>query len=67
MKYLFEREYNLTFLRLVGNVFLLEKIDEAVKLARQFDVYKQILEHPSELSLKTQYYIGVDPAFGGYV
>jgi hypothetical protein len=51
---------------LVGNVFLPEKIDAAIALGREFDIYRQILEHPSELSLllKTQYYIGVDPAFG---
>jgi hypothetical protein len=61
----FEREYNLKFLGLVGNVFLSEKIDEAIKLAREFDIYRQILEHPSNVTeLKTQYYIGVDPAFG---
>jgi hypothetical protein len=62
----FEREYNLKFLGLVGNIFLPEKIDEAVKLATEFDVYRQFLEHPSEMTalLKTQYYIGVDPAFG---
>jgi hypothetical protein len=62
----FEREYNLKFLGLVGNVFLPEKIDEAIKLAREFDTYRQLLERPSEMTalLKTQYYIGVDPAFG---
>jgi hypothetical protein len=61
----FEREYNLKFLGIVGNVFLPEKIDEAVKLGREFDIYRQLLEHPSNVTeLKTQYYIGVDPAFG---
>lgn len=62
----FEREYNLKFLGLVGNVFLPEKMDEAILLGREFDIYRQILERPSEMTaaLKTQYYIGVDPAFG---
>ena len=61
----FEREYNLKFLGLVGNVFLPEKIDEAIKIGREFNVYRQILERPAEMTaLKTQYYIGVDPAFG---
>lgn len=30
----FEREYNLKFLGLVGNVFLPEKIDDAIRLTR---------------------------------
>jgi hypothetical protein len=61
----FEREYNLKFIGLVGNVFLPEKINEAIQLGRELDIYRQILEHPSELiPLKTQHYIGVDPAFG---
>jgi hypothetical protein len=34
----FEREYNLKFLGLVGNVFLPEKIDEAIRLGREFDI-----------------------------
>jgi hypothetical protein len=46
----FEREYNLKFLGLVGNVFLPDKIDEAVKLAREFDIYRQLLEHPCEMT-----------------
>jgi hypothetical protein len=35
-----------------------------MQFGREFDIYRQILEHPSELLLKTQYYIGVDPAIG---
>jgi hypothetical protein len=37
----FEREYNLKFLGLVGNVFLPEKIDAAIKLGRELEIYKQ--------------------------
>jgi hypothetical protein len=60
-----EREYNLKFLGLIGNVFLPEKNDDAIRLGRELGIYRQILEHPAELTpLKTQYYIGVDPAFG---
>jgi hypothetical protein len=36
----FEREYNLKFLGLVGNVFLPEKIDGAIRLGREHDITK---------------------------
>ncbi|MGA9171995.1 MAG: hypothetical protein WBZ20_17795, partial [Nitrososphaeraceae archaeon] len=35
----FEREYNLKFLGLVGNVFLPEKIDASIQLGRELDNY----------------------------
>jgi hypothetical protein len=44
-------------------VFLPEKIDAAIQLGRQLGIYKQILDYPW-LITGTQFYIGVDPAFG---
>jgi hypothetical protein len=40
----FEREYNLKFLGLVGNIFLPEKIDVAIALGRDLDIYKRIAD-----------------------
>ena len=59
----FEREYNLKFLGLVGNVFLPEKIDVAIRLGREHDIYRAILSNPKVVPL-TQFYIGVDAGFG---
>jgi hypothetical protein len=42
----FEREYNLKFLGLVGNIFLPEKIDVAIALGRDLDIYKRIADKP---------------------
>ena len=59
----FEKEYNIKFLGQIGNVFLPEKIDEAIALGRRMDTYNQILENP-ELTPQSQFYIGVDSGFG---
>jgi len=59
----FEREYNLKFLGLVGNVFLPEKIDAAIRLGREHDIYRRVLNNPETVPL-TQFYIGVDAGFG---
>ncbi|MGA9171400.1 MAG: hypothetical protein WBZ20_14775 [Nitrososphaeraceae archaeon] len=59
----FEREYNLKFLGLVGNVFLPEKIDAAIALGRELEIYNKILDNPETVPL-TQFYIGVDAGFG---
>jgi hypothetical protein len=59
----FEREYNLKFLGLVGNVFLPEKIDAAIRLGKEHDIYKMMLSNPVAAPL-TQFYIGVDAGFG---
>src|SRR5919206_1542704 len=58
----FEREYNLKFIGLVGNVFLPEKIDAAIKLGRELEIYNKILDNPETIPL-TQFYIGVDAGF----
>ena len=42
----FERDNNLKFLGLVGNVFLPEKIDAAIRLGREHDIYKMMLSNP---------------------
>ena len=59
----FEREYNLKFLGLVGNVFLPEKIDSAIRLGRELDIYRRMTDDPTMVPL-TQFYIGVDAGFG---
>jgi hypothetical protein len=59
----FEREYNLKFLGLVGNVFLPEKVDAAIALGRELEIYNKILDNPETVPL-TQFYIGVDAGFG---
>lgn len=59
----FEREYNLKFLGLVGNVFLPEKIDAAIVRGRRLDIYKRIANNP-DMVPQTQFYIGVDAGFG---
>jgi hypothetical protein len=59
----FEREYNLKFLGLVGNVFLPEKIDANIRLGREHDIYRMMLSNPETVPL-TQFYIGVDAGFG---
>jgi hypothetical protein len=48
---------------LVGNVFLPEKIDAAIALGREFEIYNEILHNPETVPL-TQFYIGVDAGFG---
>jgi len=48
---------------LVGNVFLDQKIDEAIQLGKQIDAYNQVLKRPELIPL-TQFYIGVDSGFG---
>ena len=55
----FEREYNLKFLGLVDNVFLPEKIDGAIRLGIDLDIYKRMTDDPTMVPL-TQFYIGVD-------
>jgi hypothetical protein len=47
----------------VGNVFLPEKIDQAIKLGREFDIYKRMIDDLTMVPL-TQFYIGVDAGFG---
>jgi hypothetical protein len=42
----FESEYNLKFLELVGNVLLPEKIDAAITLGREHDIYKRLVNNP---------------------
>lgn len=59
----FEREYNLKFLGLIGNVFLDQKIDQAIKLGQVMVTYRQVLEHPEYMPL-TRFYIGIDVGFG---
>ena len=59
----FEREYNLKFLGLIGNVFLDQKIDKAISLASKFDIYRKILENPM-LIPRTMFFCGVDVGFG---
>jgi hypothetical protein len=59
----FEKEYNLKFLGQIGNVFLSDKIDEAIELGRKMDTYNQILNNP-KLTPDSQFYIGVDSGFG---
>ena len=68
----FEREFNLKFLGLIGNVFLPDKIDAAIKLGRKLDIYKRVMTMAGEISnnpdlaalLKVQFFIGVDAGFG---
>jgi hypothetical protein len=48
---------------LVGNVFLPEKIDAAIALGRELEIYNKILDNPKTVPL-TQFYIGVDAGFG---
>jgi hypothetical protein len=43
----------------VGNVFLPEKIDQAIKLGREFDIYKRMIDDLTMVPF-TQFYIGVD-------
>jgi len=60
----FDREYQLKFSGLSGNVFLDYKIDKAIQLGREMDVYNQILAKPELMdSLKTICYLGVDSGF----
>ena len=40
----FEREYNLKFSGLVGNVFLEQKIDEAIKIGESLESYNLVLQ-----------------------
>jgi len=60
----FEREYNLKFMGLEGNVFLDYKIDKAIQLGRDMDVYNKILKQPELIDLaQTTCYIGCDPGY----
>jgi hypothetical protein len=59
----FDREYQLRFSGLEGNVFLNYKIDKSIQLGREMDIYNQILAKP-ELTPMSQFYIGVDSGFG---
>ena len=47
----FEREYNLKFLGLVGNVFLPEKIDAAIRLGKELDIYKRMTDDPAMVTI----------------
>jgi hypothetical protein len=53
----FEPEFNLKLRGLVGNVFLPEKIDAAIRLGRDLDIYKRMTDDPAMVPL-TQFYIG---------
>ncbi len=61
----FEREYNLKFLGLdCCNVLAYqEKMDAAIALGREIEIYNKILDNPETVPL-TQFYIGVDAGFG---
>jgi len=47
----FEREYNLKFSGIEGNVFLDYKIDEAIQLGKELDAYNQVLKRPELIPL----------------
>ena len=59
----FEREYTLKFSGLVGNVFLEQKIDDAIKIGQSLESYNLVLQKP-ELTPRAQFYIGIDSGFG---
>jgi hypothetical protein len=59
----FEKEYNLKFLGEIGNVYLPQKVDEAIELGKKMDTYNQILQNP-EITPHSQFYLGVDVGFG---
>jgi len=52
----FEREYNLKYLGLIGNVFHTKDIDAAIQRGKEYDPYS-----PVKMSGKS---IGIDPAYG---
>jgi hypothetical protein len=52
----FEREYNLKYLGLIGNVFSTESINNAIRLGEQYD--------PSNIDPLFKKSIGIDPGFG---
>ena len=51
----FEREYNLKYLGLIGNVFHTKDIEAAIEKGRTFK---------ESLNTYTQKYVGLDPGFG---
>jgi hypothetical protein len=58
----FKREYSLAFLGIEGNVFLPQKIEEAIDAGKNLEVYNNmLLQNPD---FNTMYYIGIDPSFG---
>ena len=40
-----------------------KKIDVAIRLGREHDIYRRVLNNPETVAL-TQFYIGVDAGFG---
>jgi hypothetical protein len=45
-------------------VFLPEKIDSAISLGRELDIYSRIANNPDNMIPSTQFYIGIDAGFG---
>lgn len=48
---------------LIGNVLLPEKIDAAIALGRELDIYSRMANDPVMIP-STQFYIGIDAGFG---
>ena len=52
----FEREYNLKYLGLIGNVFHMKDIDSAIEKGKKYN--------PDIINMYTRKSLGIDPGFG---
>jgi hypothetical protein len=60
----FQREYDLAFLGVEGNVFIPQKIDEAIEAGKNdLELYSNMLLHHNP-AFDIMYYMGIDPSFG---